>query len=177
MEIIKWPNKSLRKKSVEVSLPLSDEVKKIAEELISYIDLSQDKNNDIRAGVGLSAIQMNKPLRMFYVNMKQNDEDGIRDVIINPTLIGESKMWAALKNGEGCLSVDEDYEEEGLVHRKNRVIVKGYSYFESKEKTWDVSGYTAIVFQHELDHLDGKLFIDRVNKEDRWKAIEGEHLI
>ena len=177
MKIIKLPNKSLRQKSKEVTLPLSEEVKKIAEEMINYIDLSQDETNDIRAGVGLSAIQIDKPLRMFYVNMKHSEEDGIRDVIINPKLVGESQMWAALKGGEGCLSINPEDDEEGFVHRKNRVIVKGYSYYENKEKTWDVSGYTAIVFQHELDHLDGKLYIDRVNKDNRWEAKDGEHII
>ena len=100
------------------------------------------------------------------------------DALINPKMIGHSEVKLSLKEGEGCLSVNENYpKQEGYVFRYNRVIIKAYSYFEKKEKRYDLSGYSAIVAQHEYDHLQGKLFIDHINLKHPWDLPEDAEIL
>ncbi|TNK94018.1 peptide deformylase, partial [Mycoplasmopsis pullorum] len=58
-----------------------------------------------------------------------------------------------------------------------RIIVDGYSYLEKKQRRYDAKGYVAIVFQHELDHLDGKLFIDRIDRKQPWNKRDNMDLL
>ena len=109
---------------------------------------------------------------MFYISV--NKEDGVdedfSDVLINPKVVATSAYEVALDGGEGCLSVDEDWpNQEGYVYRKNRIVIDAYSYKEKKNKRYDFNGYLAIIAQHELDHLQGKLFVDRINRKDPWE--------
>lgn len=179
MKLTILPDPKLRQKSLEVALPLSKEDQAIIDDMIYYVDESQKEGSTLRSGIGIAAVQLGHLKRMFYINVVYNSEgDQFRDVIINPRMSFQSSTPAALQNGEGCLSVDEEADgQEGLVHRKNRVIVKGYSYFDKKEKEWDVTGFLAIVFQHEYDHLEGRLFIDRINKKDKNTPLKNEVLI
>ena len=101
---------------------------------------------------------------IFHVNDSQEPETKFR-----PAVGVAAVQYGILKEGEGCLSVNENYpKQEGYVFRYNRVIIKAYSYFEKKEKRYDLSGYSAIVAQHEYDHLQGKLFIDHINLKHPW---------
>jgi peptide deformylase len=86
-------------------------------------------------------------------------------MMINPKIISYSDELTYLPGGEGCLSVDR--EVVGLVHRPRKVTVKTYLYEngEVKEVTLRLKDYIAIVFQHEYDHLNGILFVDRINKD------------
>ncbi|OAB49044.1 peptide deformylase [Mycoplasmopsis gallinarum] len=169
VNLVKLPNKILRERSKEVELPLSQENIELAEKMIWHIDDSQFNPQTIfQPGVGVAAIQYGIPKRMFYINAEENGKV-LRDVLINPKIISTSAAEVALENGEGCLSVAHSWKnQEGFVHRQNRVLAEAYSYFDKKVKTYDLSGYLAIVFQHEYDHLEGKLFIDRINKNDPW---------
>lgn len=178
MKLTILPDKKLRQRSMEVSLPLNEEDQKAIDMMIQYVDESQIEGSTLRPGIGIAAVQLGFLKRMFYINVPYDNKGNIfRDVIINPVLIAESSTPAALSGGEGCLSVEENAPgQEGLVHRKNRVVIKGYSYFEQKEREWDVQGFLAIVFQHEYDHLDGKLFIDRINKNDKNTPLKNEAL-
>ena len=179
MKIIKLPNKLLRKKALEVKFPLSNDIKKIADEMISYICESHDDENKYRAGVGIAAPQIGHSLRMFYVHVPKTENfENFEEFLINPEIIGHSEKWAALEDGEGCLSIDFDDERtEGLVHRYYKIIIKGYSYLKNKEVTITKTGYHAIVLQHEYDHLNGKLFIDRIDRKKPWAKKENEVLI
>ena len=89
-------------------------------------------------------------------------------VFINPKIVSYSDELTYLPGGEGCLSVDR--EVKGLIHRPKKIKVQGYVYdFEKNEavlKTVVLKGYLAVVFGHEFDHLNGILFVDRVNKEN-----------
>ena len=178
MKLIKLPNKTLRMKSIDITFPLSEKIIDIAEKMIKHVDDSQDPKNNMRAGVGISAVQLGQTLNMFYINLAGANEDDFRDLIINPKVLAIGANPAALEGGEGCLSVDEKMNNvDGLVHRKNKIIITGYSYFEKKEVRITKTGYPAIVIQHELDHLDGKLFFDRIDKKNKWIKKEGEILI
>jgi len=86
--------------------------------------------------------------------------------VVNPKIISESTELTFLPTGEGCLSVDRDVE--GLVHRPKRITAKFHKYdFKTKkleEVTMKFENYIAIVFQHEYDHLNGIMFMDRIDK-------------
>ncbi|MBN3534435.1 peptide deformylase [Mycoplasma procyoni] len=172
VKIVKLPDTVLREKSQDVPWPLSEEDIKLAEQMIDHIDYSQEEGQTMyRPGVGVAAVQYGILKNMFYVNVNNGKDDIIfRDVIINPKVLAMSEAEVALHHGEGCLSVSEKWpNQEGFVKRKKTIKVQGYSYFDKKEKTWTVGGYVAIVFQHELDHLQGKLFIDRIDQKNPWK--------
>lgn len=177
MKVITLPEKKLRQKSLEVSLPLNSEDKKIAQELIDYLALANREDNDLRPGVGIAAVQLGYLKRMFYVNFEDEHEKHWEELLINPVLVAESVQYAALHSGEGCLSVTEKHEKEGLVHRKAQIIIKGFSYFKNKEIELTLTGFSAIVFQHEFDHLNGMLFIDRINHKEPWTQKEQEFIL
>ncbi|WP_199267019.1 peptide deformylase [Mycoplasma sp. NEAQ87857] len=164
------PEKVLRKRSQEVALPLSDEDKELAERMIYHIDDSQTEGTKFRPGVGVAAVQYGILKRAFYVFVQTEDHKVLfKDVLFNPKLVYKSDKKIALAEGEGCLSVPEDWpNQEGYVHRSEKIVVEAYSYNEGKFMRFTLSGYLAIVFQHELDHLDGKLFIDRIKQKSPW---------
>lgn len=171
IDIVQLPNKVLRKKSIDIKIPLSKEDIELAEKMIFHIDDSQKEGSVFRAGVGVAAVQYGTLKNVFYVNVRNSEKniEIFRDVLFNPKVISRSEIKMALDSGEGCLSVGKDWpKQEGIVPRSARIIVEAYSYFQKKVVKFDVSGYVAIVFQHELDHLSGKLFIDKINKKDPW---------
>lgn len=174
INLVKLPRKVLREKSLEVPIPLSDEDIELAEKMIYHVDDSQKPNTKFRPAVGVAAVQYGILKRVFYIHVKDyQDRTIFRDVLFNPVVLNKTVMLNALAEGEGCLSVDDSWpNQEGFIHRANRIVVKAYSYFQQKEVTYDVSDYVAIVMQHELDHLDGKLFIDHINKKHPWRKKE-----
>lgn len=171
VKIVQLPNKVLREKSQDVPWPLVEEDIQLAETMIEHIDFSQQEGQTIyRPGVGVAAVQYGILKNMFYVNVDNVDGQTFRDVIINPKVIGYSEAEVSLEHGEGCLSVPEKWKgQEGFVKRKKIIKLEAYSYFQKAKVELKVSGYVAIVFQHELDHLQGKLFIDRIDNKNPWK--------
>ncbi len=164
---------ALRNQSVDVPLPLSDENRKIIEDMIDYIFNSIDpeisKKYNLRPAVGIAAPQVGVNLKMLVIYC--HDEEGNEHFypMINPRIISYSEELTYLDCGEGCLSVDR--ETSGYVHRPKRVTVETYLY--SKKKLVKVrlrlKGYLAVVFQHEFDHLKGRLFVDRIDKDEPFK--------
>lgn len=172
VKLVFLPKKVLHKISKDVELPLNNEDQELAEKMIYHIEESRKPNSKFRAGVGVAAVQYGILKNMFYISV--NKEDGVdedfSDVLINPKVVATSAYEVALDGGEGCLSVDEDWpNQEGYVYRKNRIVIDAYSYKEKKNKRYDFNGYLAIIAQHELDHLQGKLFVDRINRKDPWE--------
>lgn len=107
-------------------------------------------------GVGLAANQVGRPLRLIVIDLQREDSDDGLIALINPELV-ESSGEASFE--EGCLSVPEFFAS---VKRAEEVIVRGFNR-EGKEVEISTGGFLAIVLQHEMDHLDGRLFIDRIN--------------
>ncbi len=166
--------KILRKKLEDVVFPLSKETKAIADWMIDYIDKSQLPDFKGRGGVGIAANQIGVDLRMFYINVPLEDGTHLIEFLINPTFKSMGNADAALQYGEGCLSVPENWNyTEGLVNRKYKVVISGYSYLQKKEVTLTKVGYPAIVIQHEMDHINGGLFYDRIDKKEPWKKKPG----
>lgn len=119
-------------------------------------------------GVAIAAPQIGVPLRIFLVHSSKNDKgDTLPDIVaINPTIIKISKRSRLV--GEGCLSVGENY---GAVRRATHATIRAYDEH-GKEYERGASGLLAQVFQHEVDHLDGILFIDKA--ENVWHK-DDEH--
>lgn len=169
--IIKEGNQILRNVSVPVQLPLSNEDKKTLMEMFKYL---VDSNNPkkaselgLRPGVGLAAPQIGINKRMFVI--VASDLEGKMHVLplVNPVILSHSKEETYLPYGEGCLSVTR--ETHGLTKRYASLKVKSL-YYDIKhdtlsERTFSVKDFIAIVFQHEYDHLDGILYVDKMEDE------------
>lgn len=172
-DIVKEGSPSLRQVTEEVELPLSKEDKDTLICMMQFLKNSQDpvisKKYGLRAGVGLSANQIGLNKRMFVVYF--TDEKGVLHeyTMINPKVISTSTSMVYLPQSEGCLSVDR--EIVGFVPRYERVKVKAID-SEGKEFTIRFKKFPAIVFQHEMDHLNGIMFYDRINQDNPFKLPE-----
>ncbi len=167
IKIVKENEESLRQKSIEVKTPVSKEDLATLVSLYQYIIKSQNKEiamqYNLRPGVGLACPQIGINKRMFAIHA-YDDEEVLSLAIINPKIISNNNKFIYLNGGEGCLSVDRDVE--GLTPRYSKITVEGLVYdFERNvfnKKKFMLKDYFAIVFQHEFDHLEGCLFIDKL---------------
>ena len=117
-------------------------------------------------GIGLAAIQIGEPRRIVTMDLAKKDEPKEPQVFINPELI--SKSGDKNTHEEGCLSIPEYYEE---VERPAAVRVR-YLDLDGKQHEIDAEGLLATCIQHEIDHLDGVLFIDHISKLKRDRVIK-----
>lgn len=178
-KIVKDNAKSIRERCTPVETPFSQEIIDLVNDMHDYLVLSQDeeyaKKHKLREGVGLAAPQIGRNIRALCVYYEDKDEKGnitkvIDHRLINPKIISESVKLCTL-DGEGCLSVDEVHE--GYVYRPYRIIVDAYDVKEGKQVKIQASGYEAIVLQHEIDHLNGVLFYDHINKQNPFYEVPG----
>ena len=159
--------KVLRETAKPVTFPLSDEDKQLAHDMMAYLVISQDEEQHekyhLRPGVGLAAPQVGQSKAMAAVLVPGDDNEILfKEVLINPRIISNSVQHAALAEGEGCLSVDKDVP--GYVVRADRITIS-YQNEAGEHKKIRLKNYPAIVCQHEIDHLNGVLFYDQINKE------------
>lgn len=182
-DIIREGHPTLRLKAEETSLPLSDQDIILGEKMMQFLKNSQDpviaEKLGLRGGVGLAAPQLNISKRIIAVLVPNpEDEEGnppeeaysLQEIMYNPKIISHSVQQAALADGEGCLSVDRVVE--GYVPRHSRITVEYFDKDGHKQKL-KLKGYNAIVVQHEIDHLNGVLFYDRINIAEPFKIEEG----
>lgn len=99
----------------------------------------------------------------MHIPADEEDEEALSKVMINPRIMRHSVKQTALPDGEGCLSIDDVYE--GLVPRHKRITVEYYD-INGDKHTEKFKGYSSIVVQHEMDHLNGILFYDHINEEN-----------
>ena len=160
----------LRKVSEEVKFPMDEEDMSLINNMIMYLRLSQDEDyaskNDIRAGMGLSAVQLGRLKRFFVISYKKDDGTFEEYQVVNPKIVSNSEEIIYVEEGEGCLSVNRYVE--GIVPRFARVTIEYYDPFGNK-KTVRVREEIAVAFQHEIDHLNGILFVDKIDKKDPFK--------
>lgn len=177
-DILKEENLNLRKQSSDVILPLSEDDRKtlanMHEYLVNGYDIIACEKYNIRPGVGLSAPQIDVLKRMFVILGFDESGELHRYGVINPRIVSHSEELTFLEAGEGCLSVDR--QTEGFIHRPRRITAKCFLYdfdtLEVKETTLRLRNYIAIVFQHEYDHLNGRLFIDHLNNDNPFYVPE-----
>ncbi|MFO0014347.1 MAG: peptide deformylase [Planctomycetota bacterium] len=116
-------------------------------------------------GVGLAATQVNVPIRLFIANPSGEKETGPELVFINPVI---QRATGTAEAEEGCLSLPG---VNAAVKRNKAVRINAYG-IEGSEINMDVDGFLARIIQHEVDHLDGVLFIDRVSEENQKPFID-----
>ena len=148
MEIITYPHPILRYKSKPI--------KRVDTELRQMIGQMFELMYEAH-GVGLAANQVNLPLRVFVVNTEADPAKGQELVFINPVI---SKPKGLDEQEEGCLSLPQVHAK---VRRPARVHITAYD-LQGNAIDTTLDGFLARVVQHELDHLDGVLLIDRVSE-------------
>ena len=160
----------LRKKSLEVKFPMEESDKELLHNMIMYLRLSQDEpyaeKNNIRAGMGLSAVQLGVLKRFFVISYKNEDGTFEEYKVVNPKIVSHSEEQIYVEEGEGCLSVNRPVE--GIVPRYARVTVE-YKDENGNNQSVRVREEIAVAFQHEIDHLNGILFPDKIDKKDPFK--------
>lgn len=169
-DIIDEYDKRIRNISKEVSFPLDDKTKKIINDSLEMLRLSQideeAKKYDLRPGMGLSLIQLGIAKRIFVI-CYEVDEGKFEDyIVINPKILSESEEMIYVEEGEGCLSINRPID--GIVPRHARIKVEYYD-MDGNKITKRFREELAIVFQHELDHLNGILFYDHIDKKNPYK--------
>lgn len=175
-KIVKDSNPSLRLKSEEVK-EITPEIISFVNDMHDYLVASQDeeisKKYNLREGVGLAAPQVGRNIKALVVYFEETSEEGTRIIdhrLINPKIILESVKECYLSGGEGCLSVDNPHE--GYVYRHNKIQVKAFNAQTMKEEIITARGYEAIVLQHEIDHLNGVLYYDHIDKKNPFNQKE-----
>lgn len=156
MQIVTYPHPTLRHKSLPI--------RRVDADLRKLVGTMFDLMYAAR-GVGLAANQVDLPIRLFIVNLEAKAGAGEELVFINPVI---SRAKGLEEKEEGCLSLPELY---GPVKRPKQVRVNAYG-LDGQEFQADLTGLFARVVQHELDHLDGVLFVDRMSETNRLEIID-----
>lgn len=171
--IVRDGHPSLRRVAEEVSIPASDEEKLVLNQMFEFVLNSQNpeiaEKYGLRPGIGLAAPQINISKRMIAIHVHDEKGELYSYALFNPKIVSHSVERSYLSSGEGCLSVDEAIP--GFVPRYARITVKGIN-IEGDEVKIRLKGLPAIVFQHEIDHLNGIMFYDHINKNDPFAQIE-----
>jgi len=153
--IITLPNAHLRQKSRRVGL-ISDEIKQvIAQMKAATLDWEASREHEV--GVALAAVQIDKPYRIIIVRVDFEDKNNKQfGVFINPEIV---KLEGEIREDyEGCLSTADVY---GLVPRYSQVRVRAMDE-NGHEIRFKAEGFLARIFQHEVDHTHGTMFVDHI---------------
>ncbi len=165
LNILDEREKCLHEVSQEVTFPLSKEDKKLIQRCIDHLTYSQieeyEKKYQLRPGMGLAFPQLGILKRIIVIVYEVDDGVFENYVFINPKIISNSEEIIAAEAGEGCLSVNR--EVDGHVPRYARVTVEGYDEDGNKIRV-RAREDLSIAFQHEIDHLNGILFFERIDK-------------
>ncbi|MEA3536351.1 peptide deformylase [Rhizobium sp. CC-YZS058] len=144
----------------QVSAPLErvdDAVKRLADDMLETMYDAP--------GIGLAAIQIGVPRRMLVIDVAKEGEEKAPQVFINPEILGSSEARSTYE--EGCLSIPDYYAE---VERPAAITLR-YLDREGAERQMEADGLLATCLQHEIDHLNGVLFIDHISKLKREMVI------
>ncbi len=156
----------IRENSADVTLPLSEEDRELLLAMYNYVKDSQDEElcekRNLSPAVGLAAIQVAQPKKMIAVVVEDEEGNAHEWALVNPKIISRSAKQAWLADGEGCLSVPDAHP--GIVPRAERIKVRAYDLLTDQNVVIQANGYTAIVLQHEIDHLTGVLYYDHIGK-------------
>ena len=155
LKIYKLGEEVLRQKSLPIKdEEINDDLRALAEEMFETMDNAN--------GVGLACPQIGKNIRMFVATA----DDDVRRVFINPQIVATSDDSVPYE--EGCLSVPQVYEN---IMRPSKVTVQAQDQ-NGKRFVLEAEGLLARIIQHENDHLDGVIFIDRGDEEFAKKTAE-----
>ena len=145
--ILTWPDPELKKKSASVVV-INDKIRELVRDMTETMYDAP--------GVGLAAPQLGVHQRVIIIDVSGKDEPPELIVAINPIIVhAEGESYEE----EGCLSV---IKYAANVRRHASVVIKALN-LEGEEKTYHAEGLLAVAFQHEIDHLDGILFVDHLS--------------
>jgi len=142
----------------------STSVERVDDDLRALMDDMLETMYDA-PGIGLAAIQVGEPKRVIVMDLAKGDEPKAPRYFVNPEILWASEETAPYE--EGCLSVPEIYDE---VERPARVKLRWMDY-DGKVVEEDAEGLFAVCIQHEIDHLNGVLFIDHLSRLKRERAV------
>lgn len=148
LEILKYPHPLLKRPSEKVDR-INEETRKLIQDMIETMYHSN--------GIGLAACQIGIPRRIIVLDVSPIDLQQNLLTMINPEVISEE---GEIDHEEGCLSVPDCFEK---VKRRERIRVKGIS-ADGKEIEVSGEGILAFALQHEIDHLNGVLILDRLSR-------------
>ena len=157
MEIVQYPHPTLRHKSKPITR-VNSELKSIVREMFDLMYAAK--------GIGLAANQVDLPLQIFIINTAGDPDAGEELVFVNPIL---SSPKGNHEGEEGCLSI---VSVNALVSRPEQIHVSAYN-LSGTEISLTVNGLLAKAIQHEVDHLEGVLFIDRISESSK-RQLDGE---
>ena len=152
-EIRKDGDDILQKKSKEIEV-IDDKIKQLGQDMLDTM-----YKND---GIGLAACQVGMLKRMIVYDIKYIEEDAKKEghILINPKITSRSKTMIEVE--EGCLSFPDLYKN---ILRHEKVTVE-YTDINGKKRKINAKDIEAVVLQHEIDHLDGIVFLDRYNEQN-----------
>lgn len=178
LNILDEKDKRLRLISKDASFPLSDKYKDLIQHMIDELTYSQieelAEKYDLRPGMGLAFPQVGINERIIVIVHEVEEGKFDNYVVINPVIVSTSSEMIAAEAGEGCLSVNRDVE--GHVKRHARVTVEGFDVDGNKIRV-RAREELSLAFQHEIDHLNGILFYDRIDKNKPFYTEEELRLI
>ena len=154
--LIILPDPILRQVSTSLEA-INDETRRLAEDMLETMYDAP--------GIGLAAIQIGVPKRVIVMDIAGPDEEKAPRYFVNPEIVWSSEDTAPYE--EGCLSIPDIYDE---VERPARVKLK-YLNYQGEEVVEDADGLFAVCIQHEMDHLEGVLFIDHLSRLKRDRAV------
>ena len=144
---------------------VSQPVDQVDDELRALMDDMLETMYDA-PGIGLAAVQIGVPKRVIVMDLSREGEDKAPQYFVNPEIVWKSDDVAPYE--EGCLSVPEIYDE---VERPARVKLR-YLNYQGEQIEEDAEGLYAVCIQHEMDHLEGVLFIDYLSRLKREQAVK-----
>ncbi|TAL34304.1 peptide deformylase [Phenylobacterium sp.] len=144
---------------------VSQPVDKVDDELRALMDDMLETMYDA-PGIGLAAVQIGVPKRVIVMDLSREGEEKAPQYFVNPEIVWKSEETAPYE--EGCLSVPEIYDE---VERPARVKLR-YLNYQGEQVEEDAEGLYAVCIQHEMDHLEGVLFIDYLSRLKREQAVK-----
>ncbi len=155
--LVLLPDPILRERSKSVER-VDDQLRALADDMLETMYDAP--------GIGLAAIQIGEPIRMLVADVAKEDEPKAPHVLINPEIVASSDDTGVYE--EGCLSIPDYYAD---VERPASVTVT-YIDRDGTEQTLEADGVLATCLQHEIDHLNGVLFIDHISKLKRDMVIK-----
>ena len=156
-EILVVPNPILKQVSTPVET-VDDELRALMDDMLETMYAAP--------GIGLAAVQIGVPKRVIVMDLARPEEPPQPRHFINPEILWASEETAPYE--EGCLSVPEIYDE---VERAAKVKIR-YLNYQGEQVEEDAEGLFAVCIQHEMDHLDGVLFIDHLSRLKREQAVK-----
>jgi peptide deformylase len=155
--ILVAPDPRLKQKSLPIEGPVTDAHRQLMDDMLETMYDAP--------GIGLAAVQIGEPVRIIVMDLAREDEDKAPRYFVNPEIL--SRVEETQPYEEGCLSVPDIYEE---VQRPEKVRLR-YMNYNGETIEEDAEGIYAVCIQHEMDHLEGILFIDHLSRLKREKAL------